>query len=68
MLVLASLTRKIQHFTAWSGMATGFRRGRELLRRATGANGFQALSISEELAQSVALGDVQHLCVFHLAQ
>ena len=32
------------------------------------ANGFEALSISEELAQSVALGDVQHLCMFHLTQ
>jgi hypothetical protein len=30
--------------------------------------GFEALSISEELAQSVALGDVQHLCMFHLTQ
>ena len=30
--------------------------------------GFEALSISEELAQSVALGDAQHLCMFHLAQ
>jgi hypothetical protein len=52
----------------WLRHHAGFRRGREFLRRATGANGFEAPSISEELAQSVALGDVQHLCMFHLTQ
>ncbi len=35
---------------------------------ATGANEFEAVSMSEELAQSVALGDMPHLCVFHIAQ
>ena len=35
---------------------------------ATGAGIFEALSISEEFAQPVALGDVQHLCMFHIVQ
>jgi hypothetical protein len=40
----------------------------EINGRVVGGPHLGPLSISEEFAQLVALGDVQHLCMFHIAQ